>query len=222
MDSNVERRHKLVQKPEGIEVNGRRVLVAPKLSWDRGLQHPTLLSCAVSHDVVFRALGVIRGSRSVLFEKSRRAPLWGHFDKQPAPRLRSLPRALNLSQSRAPESPDFGQRHARLRATSRGLLRLPVLLQIRFRRSVRVVPCLARYVVCPFPEIFRHLLNSTYQNRRWCNPYSRGKTGLKTAGQAVTAAAQQARCRSSGRPAAEMNEMPVVRVAIAARILAHR
>lgn len=113
-----------------------------------------------------------------------------------APRLLSPPRALKLRQSRAPESPDFGQRHARLRATSGGLLRLPILLQIRLRRCVRVVTCLARCVVCPFPEIFRHLLTSTYQNRRWCHPYSR-----RTAGQAVVAAARPtSRMQQVGAP----------------------
>lgn len=82
MDSNIERRHKPVQKPEGIEINGRRVLVAPKLSWDRRLQHPTLHACAVSNDVVLRALGVIRRSGCMPLEKLRRAPLWGYLDKQ--------------------------------------------------------------------------------------------------------------------------------------------
>ena len=57
-------------------------LVAPKLSWDRGLQHAIFLTGAVSHYVVLRALGVITRPCRMLLEKSRRAPLWGRFDKQ--------------------------------------------------------------------------------------------------------------------------------------------
>ena len=103
----------------------------------------------------------------------------GPFRRAGAPRPQSLPPALNLRQSSAPEFPDFVQRHARLRATSGGLLRCPILLQVRFRRFVRVVTCFAGCVVCPFPKILWHLLNSTYQNRPSCHSYSRGKLPAK-------------------------------------------
>jgi len=87
VEPNIQSRHEPIQQPQRIQINGRSILIPSKFAGNRRFEHASFAGSAISYDVVFRSLGVIRLTCCVSFKKGSSTPIPCRCNKQPLFRL---------------------------------------------------------------------------------------------------------------------------------------